>query len=216
MLTTLFILLQAEGASEASDVVQSFSIDWTVAGIILAAIPIIGLLVTMIYRLGRFRQRFDTMDNTINSFGSEIKTIGQSVGKNTVVLKSVTTVLRLKFRDMDGLFESNSPVSLSDIGEAALVESGGKEYIDNNLNALLLEMEEEDLETALDVQDFSTSLLILKTEDKEFNKIKTFVYNNPVYKGISISIVQIVKVMAIYLRDKYLEKHPNLLADEEL
>ena len=91
--------------------------------------------------------------------------------------------------------------------------SGGKDYIDSNLELLILEMENEKLTTALDVQNYSSTLLYQKIEDTDFVKIKSFIYNNPKFKEADITMSSVINVIAIYLRDKYLDKYPDLLKE---
>ena len=201
MSNIILILQNAEGT--ANVVAQSNSFNWTALGVILSALVIFVALCRILVKFGRFSEKFEVMSDSITK-------IGNNITKNTFTLKSVTTFLYTTGAEQ-GLFENNSPTRLTGIGEKVLDKSGGKEYIDNNLTSLIQEMENEKPNTALDVQNFSSSLLFQKIEEESFNKIKNFIYNNPEYEKVHITMAVIINVMAIYLRDQYLLKYPNLL-----
>ncbi len=176
-------------------------IDW---GLVLTAVPVILVLCGLLYKFGRFSKEFEGVAKSVKSMGTDIR-------KNTMTLKSITTHLYSSGNATHGLFEHNSPITLTELGKNVLVESGGEEYLNRNYTSLIEEMEGENLKTALDVQNYSSSLLFQKTEGDGFKDIKDWVYNNPVYNEINITMAEIIRVMGVSLRDKYLEKHPDLI-----
>ncbi len=203
MKITLLLLLQTN--PDLSNVAtESTAINWTAIGVIISAVSIFLILGGMLIKIGRFSEGFKNVVKSVDDMGADIR-------KNTMTLKSITTHLYSSGNAAHGLFEHNSPITLTDIGKSVLEQSGGKDYIDKHQITLIQEMENENLETALDVQNYSSSLLFLKTEIDGFKYIKDWVYNNPVFENINITMAEIIKVMAVYLRDKYLEKHTNLL-----
>lgn len=204
MKTLLFILLS--NVSESSTKIDTANLDWAAIGVIIAAVAIAITLFKILINLGKFNQQFsDLKQNT-----DKIET---TVTNNTYTLKAITTHLYSSGNAEMGLFENRSPIRLTDKGTEVLELSGGKDYIDSNLELLILEMENEKLTTALDVQNYSSTLLYQKIEDTDFVKIKSFIYNNPKFKEADITMSSVINVIAIYLRDKYLDKYPDLLKE---
>ena len=202
MINTLFVLLQT---ADSTNVIHFWdNWNWTIISVFIASVPILLGIFTLLIKFGGFKESFNNMTQSIDK-------MDKNITKNTHILRAVTTFLYTSSDATTGLFESNSPITLTDIGKEVLNVSGGKEYVDNNIDGLIQKMEEENLKTALDVQNYSSSLLFQKIDDDNFKKIKNFIYNNPNYKKVNISSTVIIKTMSIYLRDKYLDRHPNLL-----
>lgn len=75
--------------------------------------------------------------------------------------------------------------------------------------------------TPFDVEDNASSVLIQNIGDSMFNEIKSFLYYSPDKIEVKdpesgsdvkvmLSLHSLVKVMSIYLRDKYFERHPEI------
>jgi hypothetical protein len=121
------------------------------------------------------------------------------------------------------LFISKGPIQLSELGERILIAIGGREFIDNNLALLVKEMDIQGIKTALDAQTYAPIIISKISNQDSFNGIKNYAFKNPFYKeknssgeeiSIPLDMGTITNIMGIYLRDKYLEKHPSLtLAD---
>lgn len=113
------------------------------------------------------------------------------------------------------LIQSNSPITLTQIGESLLTESNGREFVDSFKEKLITELESKKPQTQLDVENQARVVLNLQTNSSEFNKVKEYIYNNPVYKAnnVNVNISLIIYLMAIYLRDKYFDIHPELKKD---
>ncbi|MDP4252269.1 MAG: hypothetical protein Q8918_19395 [Bacteroidota bacterium] len=118
------------------------------------------------------------------------------------------------------LFLAQSLIELTELGERVLVAIGGKTFIDNNLQDLMNEMDMQDITTALDSQIYAPIVISQVSNRSSFNPIKDFAFENPYYKekdsdgndtaSVRLDMDTIVNIMGIYLRDKYLEKHPHL------
>lgn len=104
-----------------------------------------------------------------------------------------------------------SPLKLNSRGKDLLESSGTRKVIDSNLDSLIEDMEKEKLDNLLDIELRCLCVLKRKKDDKEFISAKNYAWNNS-----NISINNIFYVGSIYLRDKYIEKHPELLKVEEL
>jgi hypothetical protein len=114
--------------------------------------------------------------------------------------------VRERFANLEGktanLFQSQSPIRLTDKGTAILNESGLKSYIDNNIDMLTGACSERGgMDTPYDVQqsvfDFFDSF-VFPTETE--NKLKTYAYN----QGISMDSMR--RIGALYFRDICLER----------
>lgn len=106
---------------------------------------------------------------------------------------------------------ARSPKDLSEAGNRLLEESGVRKIVDDHLNQFIENLEKLNLKSAYDVEQ--KSFYILKGLEKSNISIplKNFLYQNPTFLGKPVSFNDIFFVGGLYLRDKYLEKHPELL-----
>lgn len=112
-----------------------------------------------------------------------------------------------------GILQAKSPMQLTDLGKKLLENSGAKRIIDDKYGELEKTINEQNPKTAYDVQNY-ISKLIAKLENEDFmSSIKIFVYNNPELENRPLELVDIQGAMVIYLRDLYLEKHPEIKKD---
>lgn len=84
-------------------------------------------------------------------------------------------------------------------------------------------MDLQGVKTALDSQIIAPIVISKVSDDDNFKHIKDYLFNHPIFnatneKGedlpIYLSIKVISQVMGVYLRDKYLAKHPELNPDD--
>lgn len=150
--------------------------------------------------------------------------INQSLTTLNGSFNSLVVYLKGKDGKMDtSLFVSKSPIQLTELGERILVAIGGKVFIDNNAQDLIKEMDMQGIKTALDSQTFAPIVISQASNRASFNHIKDFTFKNPYYKekdkngneiSVPLDMGTITNIMGIYLRDKYLEKHPNLKPED--
>ncbi len=91
--------------------------------------------------------------------------------------------------------KSQSPLALTDQGKAILLDSKGKDFIDNKKSLLIDEIKSKSPKTAYDVQEISKKIIENHSNDDDFNSIKDFVF----FKGERLE--NLIEVMGIYLRD---------------
>ncbi len=103
-----------------------------------------------------------------------------------------------------------SPITLNNIGEEILNNSGGKIYIDNNIEHLIQKIRNLNPKSELDVENFSKRVLLDKFDTDDFISIRNFMYNTPIHKKVTLNQATIITIIGIYLRSKYLEKYPGL------
>lgn len=113
-----------------------------------------------------------------------------------------------------------SPRYISEAGNALLDKTCGRETIDENIDFFISEVEKYKPQTAYDVEEISLKIVLENSNKEIFNCIKNYVYFQPEvmeFAGIKAKydLFVIIRVMSVYLRDKYLEKYPELLEDIE-
>jgi len=107
-------------------------------------------------------------------------------------------------------FSTSSPVELNELAKELLDQSGGMAFVDNTLDFLISKIEERNPKSILDIQQLAVSVIFDLVDTEAFSKIKDFVYQNPKYRSQDVDIPVIINIIALYLRDKYFEKHPEL------
>lgn len=139
--------------------------------------------------------------------------------KFTALSLNITTLiafLTTKHKDLQtGLFKSHSPIQLTESGLDLLNNSGGKEYVENHISTILIDMESQAFKSGLDVQNYASIISIKNFNSDEFIKIRDYIYQHPVYKVSDGSELQVTsqiisQIIGIYIRDKYFDKHPEL------
>lgn len=101
---------------------------------------------------------------------------------------------------------SNSPRELNDEGERIFKQSRIQKIIDEKLDYLISEIEKLNPQTAYDAEKFTESVMDdLKNDTSIIESLKNGAYE----AGTDIDVVLFIG--SIYLRDKYLEKHFELL-----
>jgi hypothetical protein len=168
-------------------------------------------------RVKRAEEECKKIDTHLNH---QLLTINSSLNTLNGNFNSLVIYLKGKHGEMDAsLFISRSPIQLTDLGKLILREIGGQEFIDHNIDELIKEMNILGIKTALDSQTNAPLIITQMSSKDSFNKIKDYAFKHPYYiwkreTGEDISIPldmgTITNIMGIYLRDKYLEKHPHL------
>jgi hypothetical protein len=111
------------------------------------------------------------------------------------------------------LYTKESPLKINAEGIKAIEKIGFKKAIDDNLELIFKVIDKLGPKSALDVESLCIGIIHYLISDKEikvFKEVEDFLYNNPKYNNS-----EYFKVAGLYLRDKYLERNPNLLPPEE-
>lgn len=156
-------------------------------------------IVVVIFGMGI---AWGTLKNSVKNVSDSVKEIKDDIKNNiSTDLKDV----RERFAALEGrtagLFDSHSPISLTDKGNEYLQASGLKEYIDSQVDVLIAACSQQgNLATPYDVQssvfDFFEDF---RFPEEEANKFKTYAFN----QGISMDAFK--RIGAIYFRDICLE-----------
>lgn len=115
--------------------------------------------------------------------------------------------------------EKKSPRKLNNNGNKLLAEVRGDEFLQENGRFFLDEIAKLEPKTALDVENYALSVLLANSERQEFNRLKNWVYNASSLEitdgsgSVShkdISMEDVLFVLSIPLRDRYLAGHPEV------
>lgn len=180
-----------------------------VLGVILVACVKITLFVV------NYRQRLQKVEQDCSGISNLDVKISQLLTK----VDKITTHLLTNDKELDPrIFQANSPIELSELGQRILRDIGGKQYVDDNLSILIDYMEQRDFKSGLDVQNYTEVLLAEESDKEAFTPIKNYIFQNPVYKidedkTITLHLNLCINIISIYLRNKYFEKYPDLKKD---
>jgi len=165
---------------------------------------IITLLAVLIY-LGKYREKIDRFDRELDKANGkldklgeklldEIKNIHEKILNVTIKLSNIEGGLDIA-KNLHAYIQTKSPLSLTNMGKALLLDSKGKEFVDARKKKFLEEIKLKKPKTAYDVQELSKKLIEGSVELDEFNEIKEFAFR----KGLNLEII--IAVLGIYLRD---------------
>ena len=184
------------------------NLDWTsiinnaVGVIIPAIIAGGGILINNIFAISK---RFGKIDNDLLELKKdnlELKLDLKKVDSKASDIDTELSYIKGKLRLNASLVRAKSPLSLTEGGEVLLVKSGGKKYINENLDILkqaLFRKKDEDFNfSSYDIQELSKEVIKDMTDSESFKDLKEYLYKN----GLSIGDLELV--MGIYLRDKIL------------
>ena len=177
----------------------------------------VSLYFKWVHRIKRTEEKCVKIDNFVLP---KLSTIGDSLLTLNTQFSNLLVYLKSKDEKMDlSTFRSRSPIQLTELGQRILIAVGGKEFIDTHVDELINDMNTYKVKTALDAQIFAPIVVSDHTGHDSFNGIKNYIFNNPFYKekntadeesSTALNLSAVSQIMGIYLRDKYLEKHPHL------
>lgn len=146
-----------------------------------------------------YKEKVKNLEGEVDKFKTEMRDL-----RDKVITCEVT------IRANEPYWRRESPVSLTDRGHALLVESGGREFVDENFEELAQAIEEKDSKTAYDVQENAKVVIDEMQDDDRFIPLKDYLYN----EGIEID--NLIMVMALHLRDKVLRKRGWKVSDVDI
>ncbi len=165
-------------------------------------------------RFSSLEMRFNFLEMRFNSLEHRVDKLEDKASSLVVVFGKIATFLVTRFKLSPDTFVGKSPLQLTEFGQSLLERSGGKAYIDDNLVSLILALERKAPKSGLDVDDECYVIFCERDEAGDLVSIKDFVFNNPyIHTGkrmLSLTAGFIYEVMSIYLRNRYLEKYPEI------
>jgi hypothetical protein len=146
---------------------------------------------------------------TLRNVETSTKNIAKTINALLVYLKGKDVAFD------PSLFQSHSPMTLTDLGKEILNVSGGKKFVDDNLDLLIGEIKKSEIKSPLDVENIAPIVINVNSALDSFTPVKNFIYNKPVYKSGDLStpldLGKIAQIIGIYLRDQFLDKFPDIL-----
>lgn len=134
-------------------------------------------------------------------------------------------IMKLDPAAIDSLAPKFSPRRMTKAGLSLFEKSGAKKAIDEGASIFLTQLEERKPQTPLDVEDEAYNVLMQNLSNPIFNEIKNFIYYQPEKITlqneagedieVNISLLVLIRLMSIELRDRYLTVHPELEGKKE-
>ena len=134
-------------------------------------------------------------------------------------------IMKLDPSSIDSLAPKFSPRRMTKAGMTLFEMSGAKKAINDGAETFLKQLEERKPQTPLDVEDEAYNVLMQNLSNPLFNGIKNYIYYQPEKiklkndSGedieVSISLLVLIRLMSIELRDRYLSAHPELEEKKE-
>lgn len=117
----------------------------------------------------------------------------------------------------------HSPRQLNDKGIELYESINGEKFLNDNYDLFDVIISEKKPKTALDVEASALEALIMSLNLDIFNPIKNWVYNSAAVKlkkatgeeyDYSLTINDICFILSLPLRNKYLDKHPEIVVEQ--
>ena len=108
-------------------------------------------------------------------------------------------------------YSNASPLKINEKGYQVLEQSKFKKGIEDNIDLLLKSVDKLSPKSAFDVEQLCMGLITYVISDKNLNVFKEsedYLYQNP-----QDNKPEMFNLAGLYLRDKYLEKHPELIPE---
>lgn len=145
-----------------------------------------------------YEQRFDNIDQKLSFIENS--------------LQILISYLKGKGILSQDFLSKKSPLVLNKLGVEILEKSGGKDIIDSNYDTICKALESEGKSiSAWELYNKTLFTFINLLNNKMFLNIHKFLYNNPSYKGKALPELDIITILSVYFRDKYLEQYPELV-----
>lgn len=134
-------------------------------------------------------------------------------------------IMKLDPAAIDALAPKFSPRRMTKAGLSLFEKSGAKKALDECAEVFIHQLEEQNPQTPLDVEDGAYIVLMRNLSNPVFNNVKNYIYYQPeriTLKNdagediqINISLIVIIRLMSIELRDLYLRAHPEIEINNE-
>ena len=177
---------------------------WTNYPQVATCIFIILAIIFAVYFITKFMERTNRVCK--NEFPVFKKTL-ERIDKSLITLNTILIERKQLERNF---YESGSAIKINELGYELLKTSFAQKLLDENINSWIIELEKIGFTSPLEVEKGSYTLMLNKMDSPEFEKIQTFTYNNKSFKEMPLVYSDILFVMGLYLRDKYLEKHTEI------
>lgn len=152
----------------------------------LSIVSIAGVITAWIFQYGKLHSDVKSLQESFVEYKRKTDKIAEDVAE-----------LKGSFHTYQ-FIKSDSPIKLTESGIDLLQNSGGKAYLDKNIEDLCKEF--EGIDNEYDIQKRARDIMQDKEHDKNFDAMKKYLYQ----KGLHFN--DLATVMGVYLRDKVFEK----------
>jgi len=137
--------------------------------------------------LGKYKEKVDVNEKNIGKHNDKIDSLSDRVSK----LEGGVD----RDRAHNEYIKRKSPLTLTEKGKALLLDSKGKDYIDNNKEKLIAAIRAKKPKTAYDIQELSKEVIEDNSNEDNFIPIKEFAYRQ------GFNLQTLTEIFGIYLRD---------------
>jgi len=211
---------------------QSFFSEYVVAlaVLIIVAVWAIWKLASRYYAMKNKVDNFETLpcshhDLRLNNHDAKISEsnalMGEMKGQLDLLVKLATSSRTKPLIIAETEYsEKHSPRRLNKNGEKLYSDINGSEFIAKNSDYFFKEIDKLAPKTALDVENFALAVLRASSDMDIFIPLKSWVYNEPTREienregeqvETEVRMDDIFFILSLPLRDKYLEKHPEII-----
>ncbi len=183
----------------------------TICNYLLEHQGIVGITVVIaiiVFLIGWKLSEFYNETKKVNKSFPEIKDKLSSIDSS---LNTLNTILIEKEIIKSSIYsQANSPRIVNESGKKVYQQSGAKNILEENSNNLINELEKLDNRSLLKLEQNCLKVMISKMNTDEFKPIQDFAFQNPNFQDKPLTYTDILYIMSIYLRDIYINKHPEL------
>ena len=168
-------------------------------------------------KLKNVEKTMDKHENRMDKHEDKISNLDVLTASMCENLNQIAKILNNRqIEETDILATKTSPLTITPTGKIVLEKCFGKKIIDNNLDFFIDLINEKKPKTKYDIETAALIVLLNKQDNEIFNELKDFIYESPetikIQKpdtndiaNVSITMFSLLKLMSIYLRDKYFE-----------
>ncbi len=214
---------------------QNFGLSFLVGVIVVGAV-ISGVVWMTIWAVNLFNKHKDTaakietlpcayhstkIEKHDEQFADSKAAVHRIEGQLDLLIKTLVPKQKKRVQRAAPSFSGkHSPRQLNQNGVELLKDSGADKFLDANMNFFIKKMEVIAPKTAYDVEDLASTVLLAESNDDMFIPLKSWVYNAPTRQLVNedgttkmqdIELDDVIFVMSLPLRDKYIELHPEII-----
>lgn len=162
-------------------------------------------------KLDKYDERFSTAETLMSEMKGQLDLLVK------LSTSSRTKPLLLAENDYS---EKHSPRKLNQNGVILYADIKGDDFLRNNFKFFASKIDKLSPKTALDVENYALSILRASLDMDIFIPLKSWVYNEPtrtikradeIEYTTNVSMDDVLFVLSLPLRDKYLELHPEII-----
>lgn len=199
--------------------------NWPLLGIVVIVSIIVWFLSRYFKKLEESRKKVEALPCQEHKTSiSELIGMRMTVDSiNDQVTEISKWIMRVDDSMINPLAKKCSPRVMTQMGKTLFKISGAEKALAENSPLLIDEIEGQSPQTPYDVEDAALNTLLKNISHPMFNDIKNYIYYQPEFivlqdengenREVRISLISIVRLMSIQLRDMYLEKHPEVIPE---